>query len=98
VVAAPFFPDREDRDDAMDLAKLAARIKAYTQTWQGKLKGHFVLLDPPRDLSLPRDVEPARLDEKKLGEVAQSPEHLAPPEPWTWPLSRMPRDPKKRQA
>ncbi|HEY8088357.1 MAG TPA: hypothetical protein VIF09_10945, partial [Polyangiaceae bacterium] len=97
LVAAPLYPDREDRDDALDLAKLAARLHAYTQTWRGKLRGRFVLIDPPRDLSLPRDTDPARLDDKKLGELGQSPEHQ-PPEPWTWPLTKLPRDPKKRSA
>ena len=97
VVLAPFFPDREDRDDALDLAKLAARIHAYAQTWRGKLHGHFVLLDPARDLNLPRDIDPNRYDDKKLGELTVSPEHT-PPEPWTWPLASLPRDSKKRGA
>ena len=98
LVAAPLFPDKEDRDDALDLAKLGARIKAYEHAWHGKLKGQLVLLTPARDLDLPREVDPNRLDDKKLGEVAQSPDHLAPPEPWSWPLTKLPRDAKKRQA
>jgi carboxypeptidase Q len=97
LVLAPLFPDREDRDDALDLAKLAQRIRAYEQTWKGKLGGHFVLLDPPRDLNLPREPDPLRYDDKKLGELTLATEH-GPPEPWTWPLVRMPRDPKKRRA
>jgi len=97
LVAAPLFPDKEDRDEALDLAKLAARIKLYEQTWHGKLRGRIVLIDPARDLSLPKEVEPARLDDKKLGEVALAPEHQ-PPVPWTWPLTKLPRDPKKRGA
>jgi hypothetical protein len=95
--AAPLFPDREDRDDGLDLAKLAARIHAYTQTYQGKLKGRFVLLDPARDLNLPKDTDAARYDDKKLGDMSLSPEH-APTEPWTWPLVKLPRDAKKRAA
>jgi hypothetical protein len=97
LVAAPLFADRADRDDSMDLEKLSARIKAYAQTWQGKLKGRFVLVDPPRDLNLPRDVEASRLDDKRLGELGQSPEHMPAPA-WTWPLTKMPRDQKKRSA
>ncbi len=97
LVAAPLFPDREDRDDALDLARLAARIHAYAETWKGKLHGRFVLLDPVRDLGLPRDPDPLRYDDKKLGELGQSPEHT-PPVPWTWPLERLPRDAKKRAA
>jgi hypothetical protein len=96
-ILAPLFPDKEDRDDNLDLERLEARIKLYEQTWSGKLRGHFVLMDPARDLSLPREVDPARLDDKKLGDVAQAPEHM-PPVPWTWPLTKMPRDPKKRAA
>jgi hypothetical protein len=98
LVAAPLFPDKEDRDDALDLAKLAARIKTYEDTWRGKLKGRFVLFTPLRDLELPHDVAPARLDDKKLAETGQAPDHLEPPEPWTWPLTKLPRDAKKRQA
>jgi carboxypeptidase Q len=94
---APLFPDREDRDDALDLGKLAARIRAYAAAQKGKLHGRFVLLDPARDLSLPRDGEATRYDDKKLGEMALSPDH-APPEPWEWPLTRLPRDGKKRAA
>jgi hypothetical protein len=97
LVAAPLFPDREDRDDAFDLTKLAARIHAYAHTWKGKLHGRFVLIDPVRDMTLPRDADAARYDEKKLGDLALSPEH-APPEPWVWPLQRLPRDAKKRSA
>jgi hypothetical protein len=97
VVAAPLFPDHEDRDDALDLGKLAARVHAYTQAWQGKLRGRFVLLDPVRDLVLPREPDPSRYDDKKLGELGLSPDHT-PPEPWTWPLARLPRDGKKRAA
>ena len=94
---APLYPDREDRDDALDLAKLAARIRDYAATWKGKLAGRFVLLDPPRDLSLPKEVDALRYDDKKLGEIGMPPEHI-PPEPWTWPLERFPRDAKKRRA
>jgi carboxypeptidase Q len=97
LAAAPLFPDHEDRDDALDLAKLAARIHAYTLAQKGKLHGRFVLLDPPRDLALPKDVDPLRYDDKKLGELSLAPDH-APPETWTWPLQRLPRDGKKRAA
>ena len=97
LVAAPLFPDKEDRGDSLDLARLAARIKLYEQTYKGKLHGHFVLLDPARDLGLPHDVDPARYDDKKLGELGQSAEH-APTEPWSWPLQRLPRDEQKRAA
>ncbi len=97
VVAAPLFPEREDRSDTLDLAKLAARIRAYAQAQKGRLHGRFVLLDPPRDLALPREVDGARYDEKKLGELGLSPEHVVP-EPVVWPLSRLPRDEKKRAA
>jgi hypothetical protein len=97
MVSAPFFPDREDRSDEMDLAKLSARVHAYIEAYKGKLRDKLVLLDPPRDMTLPKEGDPARLDDKKLGEIAQAPEH-APPEPWTYPLARLPRDAKKRRA
>jgi hypothetical protein len=97
LVLAPLYPDREDRDDALDLGKLAARIRGYAASWKGRLGGRFVLLDPPRDLSLPRDGEAPRYDDRRLGDIALAPEH-APPEPWTWPLVRLPRDGKKRAA
>src|SRR5579871_5394050 len=41
VALAPLFPDREDRDDGYDFAKLTARIRAYAQTYKGKLHGRF---------------------------------------------------------
>jgi len=97
LVAAPLFPDHEDRDDALDLPRLSARIHAYAETWRGKLRGRFVLLDPPRDLNLPRDPDAARYDDKKLGDLGLAPDR-APPEPWSWPISRLPRDGKKRAA
>jgi hypothetical protein len=98
LVLAPLFPDREDRDDAFDLTKLATRIHEYTLANRGKLRGHFVLIDPRRDLTLPKEPsEPLRFDEKKLGEMVQAPE-LTPPEPLEWPLQRLPRDQKKRQS
>jgi hypothetical protein len=96
-VLAPFYPEPEDRDDGLDLAKLTARIRAYSKTWHGKLHGKFVLLDRIRDLSLPGDGDPARYDEKKLGELSRAPEHEPAPE-WTWPLDKLPRDKKKRAA
>ncbi len=97
LVAAPLFPDREDRDDLQDLPRLAARIRAYEDAWRGKLRDGFVLLDPVRDMDLPKSGEPLRLEDKKLGELGLAPEHDLP-EPWTWPLERLPRDPKKRAA
>jgi len=97
LVAAPLFPERDDRQDSLDLPKLTARIRGWMQTYHGKLQGRFVLLDPPRDMTLPRDLDPARYDDKKLGEVSQSPDHT-PADPWTWPIERFPRDPKKREA
>jgi carboxypeptidase Q len=97
LTAAPLFPDREDRDDALDLVKLVARIRSYEQAWRGKLHGRFVLLDPVRDMDLPHAPDLLRLDDKKLGDMTQAIEH-APPEPWTWPLQRLPRDAKKRDA
>jgi len=97
LVAAPLFPDHEDRDDLFDLQKLAARIRTYEDTWRGKLRDRFVLLDPVREMGLPKIAEPMRLEEKRLGEIGLAPEHDLP-EPWTWPLERLPRDPKKRAA
>jgi carboxypeptidase Q len=98
LVLAPLFPDKEDRDDALDLGKLAARIREYARANKGKLRGHFVLLDPRRDLTLPKEpIDPQRFDDKKLGEISQAPEPVVP-EPYEWPLERLPRDSKKRQA
>jgi len=97
LVAAPFFPDHEDREDGLDLGKLAARVHAYVQANKGKLHGRFVLFDPPRDMTLPTQPDGVRYDEKKLGEFSLAPDHL-PPEPWTWPLTKLPRDGKKRSA
>jgi hypothetical protein len=97
VVNAPLYAEREDRADGLDLEKLAARIHAYAQHQRGKLRGRFVLIDPPRDLALPKAGDPLRYDDKKLGEIALAPDAFAP-EPWQWPLERLPRDPKKREA
>jgi hypothetical protein len=95
VALAPLFPERADRDDQSDLARLAERIRAYVHKWHGKLRGNFVLLDPVRDLDVPTEVDPPRYDDKKLGEIGGATDHT-PVEPWTWPLERFPRDPKKR--
>jgi hypothetical protein len=77
---------------------LTARIREYARTYKGKLRGRFVLLDPRRDMSLPKEPgDAARYDDKKLTELVQAPD-MTPPEPVTWPLERLPRDPKKRQA
>lgn len=98
MVSAPLYPDKEDRDDSLDLVKLAARIKWYAQTYKGKLRGQFVLLDPLRDLTLPKEPgEPLRYDDKKLGELAGAPEPFVA-EPYEFPLARLPRDAKKRNA
>ncbi len=97
LVAAPLFPEREDRDDGFDLAKLAARVHAYAQANRGKLRGHFVLLDSPRDLDLPKPAESLRYDDKKLAEIVQAPE-MPPAQPFEVPLQRLPRDAKKRAA
>lgn len=97
LVSAPLFPDREDQDDALDLTRLTARLHAYAQTYRGKLRGHFVLLEPPRELTLPKDGEPLRYDDKKLGELGQAPA-MTPAELYEWPLMRLPRDAKKRRA
>ncbi len=97
LVAAPLFVEREDRDDAYDLAKLAARVHAYAQAYRGKLKGRFVLLDPLRDLVLPKELDAARYDDKKLAELVQAPEMPAP-QAFDVPLTHVPRDAKKRSA
>jgi carboxypeptidase Q len=94
---APLFPEREDRDDALDLARLAARIHDYARAHKGKLRGRFVLLDARRDLTLPKEGEPVRYDDKKLSEIVLAPEQ-APSEPPELPLTRLPRDGKKRAA
>lgn len=97
LVLAPLFFDRDDRDDALDLNRLTERLRAYAQAHRGKLRGQFVLLESPRDLALPKDSEPLRYDDKKLGELAQA-LAMTPPEPYEWPLLRLPRDPKKRHT
>jgi carboxypeptidase Q len=97
LVSAPLFPDREDQDDALDVTRLTARLHAYAKMYRGKLRGHFVLLEPPRELTLPKDGEPLRYDDKKLGELGQAPA-MTPAEPYDWPLMRLPRDATKRHA
>jgi hypothetical protein len=98
LVLAPLYPEKEDREDSLDLERLKRRIQDYAHTWKGKLRGKFVLLDPRRDLALPKEPgEPMRFDEKKLKELGEAPE-MTPPEPFEWPLERLPRDPKKRNA
>jgi len=97
LVLAPLFPERADQDDVLDLARLTARLQAYAQTYRGKLRGQFVLLEPPRELALPKDGEPLRYDDKKLAELGQAPP-TSPAEPYEWPLVRLPRDVKKRHT
>jgi carboxypeptidase Q len=95
LVAAPLYPEHVDRDDRYDIGRLTARVRAYVAAQKGKLRGKLVLIDPPRDLQVPKEADAPRLDDKKLSEMTLAPE-LHAPVAWTWPLMRMPRDPDKR--
>jgi carboxypeptidase Q len=94
VVAAPLFSLRED-PDRFDLPKVTERIRSYTASQKGKLKGRIVLIEPVRELTPPTEPASERYDDKKLADVAGAPDPFAPP-PLEWPITRLPEDEKKR--
>jgi carboxypeptidase Q len=96
-VFAPLFTAQElERSESRDPAKLAARIQKYAAENKGKLKGKFVLLTEPREMSLPTDAPSQRLDDKALAGIQEAPAPYVAP-PVVWPILSLPDDPKKRQ-
>lgn len=94
-VLVPLFL-KSERDDRLDLKKVAARIAQYAKANKGKLRGRFVMLREPRDFSLPKEPAAERFDDTKLANVAQAPDpEPAPPIDW---IDTMPTDPAKRRA
>jgi carboxypeptidase Q len=95
VVLAPLFLPSE-RAESLDLEKVQARIRKFTEDNKGKgrFQGKVVLLEKARDLELPTEVESTRYDEAKLAALALAPEPT-PLAPLEWPVTRMPADPKK---
>ncbi|HEU4401462.1 MAG TPA: M20/M25/M40 family metallo-hydrolase, partial [Candidatus Polarisedimenticolia bacterium] len=97
IVVAPLFTAVEtERDDELDIERLAARIASYMAQQKGKLKGKIVLIEPARELEPPAAPESERYDEGKLTTLATAPEPFTPIEV-QWPLTRLPEDPKKRR-
>jgi hypothetical protein len=96
VVYAPF-QQRSEREDSFDLVKQEAKIAAYAAANKGKLRGKVVLFDAARDLALPKEAAGVRYDDQKLAAEVAAPEPLAGG-PVEWPITKMPSDPKKRQA
>jgi carboxypeptidase Q len=96
IVLAPLFLKTE-RDERLDFAKVAARIKAYSEAQKGKLRGKIVLLSDPRDLEQPNQTASSRFDDPKLSSLTTVVEPF-PPQPFEWPLTKVPADPKKRNA
>jgi len=95
-VFAPLFTAQEqERGEARDPAKLAARIEKYAAENKGKLKGKFVLLTEARELALPTDAPASRLDDKGLAEIHEAPVPYVAPQV-EWPIVSLPDDPKKR--
>ena len=94
VVLAPLLARAED-DERWDLGKLQAHIVRYAQEQKGKLGGRFVLLDPIRELDLPKEVASQRLDDARLAQLLAAPEPR-PVAPLEWPIAKLPAEPKKR--
>jgi len=95
VVLAPLFTAQElERREAFDPSKLSARIEKYASENKGKLKGKFVLITEPRELTPPSDAPSTRLDDKALAEMKDAEELYVAPK-IDWPVLSMPEDPKK---
>ncbi len=92
-VLVPLFLPSE-RAEMMDLAKVRARIKKFSDEQKGKLRGKVVLLEMARDLELPTEIASSRYDEAKLAALVVAPEPVTPT-PLEWPVTKVPADPKK---
>jgi len=97
VILAPFATEREDDGIRADLTRFRAQVDKYTETWRGKLRGKYVLVDPLRKLDLP--VKPAveRYDADGLAKLLAAPEPRPVP-PIEWPIEKMPADEDERRA
>ncbi|HET8946822.1 MAG TPA: M20/M25/M40 family metallo-hydrolase [Candidatus Polarisedimenticolia bacterium] len=97
VILAPFATEREDDEIRADLARYRAQVDRYAETWRGKLRGKYVLVDPLRKLDLP--VKPAveRYDAQGLDKLLAAPEPRPVP-PIEWPIEKMPADEEARRA
>jgi len=94
LVVAPLFLKADK--DWLDLAKTAARIAKYGAEQKGKLKGKIVLISEVHDLDLPKESVGSRYDDTKLGTLVTT--DPLPPQPWEWPLQRLPDDDRKMAA
>jgi carboxypeptidase Q len=97
VVSAPLWGERDEESTRYDLARYAAQIDAYAARWRGKLRGHFVLIDPVRTLAPPDKPESERYDAAGLETLFAAPDPHPVPK-WEWPLESLPADEKQRNA
>ncbi len=95
VVHAPLFGEKR-AGEIWDLPTLEAGIRAYSEAQKGRLRGKFVLLDPPQPLAPPTQALVERYDDAKLASLARGPE-LAPALPLEWPLRSLPADREERE-
>jgi carboxypeptidase Q len=96
IVVAPLSSEDED-DGSFSLEKVQAQIERFIAANKGKLRGKIVLLDRLRELELPKDVASTRLDDPKLASLGTAEEPIMM-EPYTWPLTKIPANKKKRRA
>lgn len=82
-------------NDRWDLNNVLATINAYKKQHSGKLRGKIIMLDLPRDLDLPVEVEGRRYTSEDLTQSAVAPAPLAALD-YEWPLTSVPADKKER--
>jgi len=97
LVAAPLWSEREEETIRYDLARYGAQVDAYVARWRGKLRGHFVLIDPVRALAAPAKPAVERYDQAGLQALLAAPDPLPVPK-WEWPLDSLPADEKERNT
>ena len=84
-------------EDASSLGPegLNEKVSAYAEKWKGKLRDKIVLIGPAREFAPITEPITKRLDDKGLTSVAEASEP-AVPEPYSWPITKVPRNAKKR--
>jgi hypothetical protein len=96
VVVAPLETE-DEQEQPPSLQRARAQIERFIAANKGKLRGKVVLLDRVRELELPKAIASTRLDDPKLASIVADVEPMAAV-PYTWPLTTIPADKKKREA
>jgi carboxypeptidase Q len=97
LVAAPLWPERDEEGIRWDMKRYAGQIDAYIERWRGKLRGRYVMIDPPRALEPPAKPLVERYDDAGLESLVRAPDPR-PVAAWEWPLERLPAVEKERNA